>query len=108
VVRGGVGPVFRRGGHDRAALPRRADECYFWATPGGAELDLLVVRGQRRYGFEFKYTTAPSVTQSMHSAREDLHLDRLDVVHAGEAVFPMREGIRAVALRSLQHTLEPL
>lgn len=86
----------------------RADECYFWATHGGAELDLLVVRGQRRYGFEFKYTVAPSVTKSMHSAREDLHLERLDVVHAGEGVFPMREGIRAVALRSLQNALEPL
>lgn len=86
----------------------RADECYFWATHGGAELDLVVVRGQRRYGFEFKYTTAPSVTKSMRSAREDLHLDRLDVVHAGEDVFPLREGIRAVALRRVQDVLEPL
>ena len=33
----------------------------------GAELDLLVVRGRRRYGFEFKRTVAPRVTKSVGS-----------------------------------------
>ena len=86
----------------------RPEECYFWATHAGAELDLLVVRGQRRLGFEFKYTSAPSATRSMYSAAEDLHLDRLDVIHAGESAFPLRGGIRAVALKSLLDTVEPL
>jgi predicted AAA+ superfamily ATPase len=118
----GIETAFDLGGHPKVGaswegfaaaqvirqIGARADECYFWATHGGAELDLLVVRGQRRYGFEFKYTSAPSVTKSMHSAREDLHLARLDVVHAGEEVFPMREGIRAVALRRIQDALEPI
>ena len=89
-------------------LGARSDECYFWATHGGAELDLLVVRGQRRYGFEFKYTAAPAATRSMYTARQDLGLDRIDVVHAGDTTFPMRDGIRAVALRSLQEAVEPL
>jgi predicted AAA+ superfamily ATPase len=34
-------------------LGARREECYFWATHGGAELDLLVVRGKKRWGFEF-------------------------------------------------------
>ena len=38
------------------------DECYFWATHSGAELDLLIVRGRRRRGFEIKRTAAPRVT----------------------------------------------
>ena len=25
---------------------------YFWATHGGAEIDLLITRGGKRYGFE--------------------------------------------------------
>jgi predicted AAA+ superfamily ATPase len=29
-------------------LDVRPQECYFWATHAGAELDLLVVRGRRR------------------------------------------------------------
>ena len=33
-------------------------ECFFWGTQAGAELDLLIVHGKRRLGFEFKRTDA--------------------------------------------------
>lgn len=84
------------------------DECYFWATQAGAELDLLVVRGDRRLGFEFKRTTAPAVTKSMHIAKADLRLTSLDVVHAGDHTFPLRDGIRALALKRVLTDLNPL
>jgi predicted AAA+ superfamily ATPase len=83
-------------------------ECYFWATHGGAELDLLVVRGRRRWGFEFKRTSAPVVTKSMRTALEDLRLHRLDVVHGGPHTFSLAPRIRAVALSRLLDDLEPL
>ena len=53
-------------------LGARPEECFFWATHGGAELDLLIVRGQRRLGFECKRTVAPRLTRSMHTALADL------------------------------------
>jgi uncharacterized protein len=77
----------------------RADQCYFWATQAGAELDLLIVDGTSRRGFEFKRTTTPTLTPSMHIAVEDLKLDRLDVVHAGPGSFPLAPRIRAVSAR---------
>ncbi len=92
----------------QARLGARADECFFWATHAGAELDLLVVRGGRRLGFEFKRTDAPKPTRSMHTALEDLTLDRLEVVHAGEHTFPLSESIRALSLSRLLEDLEPL
>lgn len=49
-------------------LRAEPDECHFWATHTGAELDLLVVRGNTRRAFEIKRTSAPSVTPSMRSA----------------------------------------
>ena len=55
-------------------LLRAERDAYFWATHGGAELDLLVVRGGRRYGFEFKFTDAPGPTKSMRTAIADLQL----------------------------------
>jgi len=76
----------------------RHDECYFWATHTGAELDLLVVRGKVRLGFEFKRTDAPRVTRSMRVAMQDLGLRRLYVVHAGTEAFPMAERIDAIPL----------
>ncbi len=82
-------------------LEARPEECYFWGTHSGAELDLLVVRGRRRFGFEFKRTVAPKITRSMREAMKDLLLDHLDVIHAGDATFPMTDKIRAVALMDL-------
>lgn len=89
-------------------LDVRSEECFFWATHQGAELDLLVVRGARRIGFEFKRTTAPSVTRSMRTAQEDLHLSELYVVHAGTRSGNLAAGIRSVAFSRLLDDLEPL
>jgi len=91
-----------------ARLGARPEECFFWATHSGAELDLLVVRGRRRLGFEFKYSDAPQITRSMHLALADLKLDRLDMVHAGEHTFPLAERVRALALSRLTEDLAPL
>jgi predicted AAA+ superfamily ATPase len=88
-------------GQIRQRLGARRDECFFWATHGGAELDLLVVRGQKRLGFEIKRTDTPTITPSMKSALETLRLERIDVVHAGAATFPLSPRIRAVAARDL-------
>jgi predicted AAA+ superfamily ATPase len=76
----------------------RAQESYFWATHGGAELDLLLVRGRRKLGFEFKRTDTPRRTRSMHTAIADLELDHLYVIHAGERSFALDRGITAVPL----------
>lgn len=89
----------------RAQLGARREQCFFWATHAGAELDLLVVNGRHKRGFEFKRTTAPRVTPSMRSAMTDLGLSRLDVIHAGSATFPLQKGIRAVAAERLLEDL---
>jgi len=90
-----------------ACLGARIDECYFWATHSGAELDLLVVRGSRRVGIEVKRTTSPSFTRSMRAAKDSLRLDSMALVHAGDHTFPLDDGVDAVAfsdLREWAHT----
>jgi predicted AAA+ superfamily ATPase len=90
-----------------ARLSVRPDECYFWATHAGAELDLLVVRGRRRWGFEVKRSASPALTPSMRAASADLKLDRLFVVHAGERSFDLAKGVRAAAAGELLEELKP-
>lgn len=84
-----------------ARLGATAEQCFFWGLHSGAELDLLVVRGARRHGFEVKLTDSPKVTPSMRSAIESLGLQRLDVLYSGDAVFPLARGIRAVPVQQL-------
>lgn len=89
-------------------LGARPDQCFFWSTHAGAELDLLVVANGRRYGFEMKRTSAPGITPSMRSALADLRLDSLDVVHAGAETYPLSREIRALALGRVLSDLKPL
>lgn len=84
-----------------AATEARHDQRYFWATHAGAELDLLVVRGSERLGFEIKRTATPKITASLRSARETLHLDRTFVVHAGPNSFDLSADVEAVAAADL-------
>lgn len=89
-------------------LRLRSEECFFWATHAGAELDLLVVRGRKKIGFEVKLTSSPRVTPSMRSALSDLKLQRLYVIHSGEETFQLERNIEALALQRLLKDLKPL
>jgi predicted AAA+ superfamily ATPase len=83
-------------------------DTYFWGTYAGAEIDLVVMRGNRRLGFEVKRTSAPSLTPSMRIALEDLGLERIDVLHAGRDTFPLGDRIRAVSTYRIWTDIEPL
>ena len=73
-------------------------ECFFWGLHSGAELDLLVVRGSLRLGFEVKHTDSPQLTPSMRSALENLRLSHLYVVHAGKETFSLGPKLTALSL----------
>ena len=77
------------------------EECFFWATHGGAELDLLIVKGGKRFGFEIKLTSSPAVTPSMRSSLSALKMKNLTVVHAGEKTFPLTKKIQALAFKDI-------
>lgn len=73
-------------------------DAYFYGTQRGAELDLLLLRHGRRWGFEFKCTETPRTTKSMRIVIKDLELEHLWVVYPGEREFPLAEGITALPL----------
>lgn len=84
------------------------DECYFWATHAGAELDLLVVRGRKRVGFEIKFTSSPKITPSMKTAVKDLKLNQLYIIHAGDKSYQMAGKISAIASKNIVKELKPI
>ena len=104
---GPLSSATRRPGRPGRDSPCRSASGFSGRTGTGAttgrrirerELDLLVFQGGRRIGFEFKRTSAPRLTRSMHSALTDLTLDRLFVVFPGDSRFPLRERVEAVGL----------
>ena len=76
-------------------------DVYFWATHGGAELDLLVMRGGKRYGFECKLADAPGTTRSMRVAVHDLELEHLWVVYPGHEAYPLDDRISVLPVADI-------
>ncbi|RME93727.1 MAG: ATP-binding protein [Candidatus Hydrogenedentota bacterium] len=66
---------------------------FFWATHAGAELDLLLIKGRKRYGFEIKLSDAPTLTKSMQIAMNDLKLNQLTVLYPGNRAYPLSKKI---------------
>lgn len=71
-------------------------EPWFFATHGGAEVDLVLVNGARRTGFEMKLNQAPVPTKSMHIAMDDLGLDALYVVYPGTKSYALGDRMRVI------------
>ncbi len=76
-------------------------DAYFYKTHSGAELDLLIVKGNQRYGFEFKFEDAPSTTKSMHSVMADLQLEKLYVVYPGKKHYPLSDKIELISIEHI-------
>jgi len=81
---------------------------YFWSTYSGAELDLLVMIGSKRYGFEFKYSDAPGHTRSMSVAIQDLSLEHLWVVYPGNQEYPLDAQSSAIPASSISILAEKI
>jgi predicted AAA+ superfamily ATPase len=88
----------------KATMP---DEAYYWATHGGAELDLLLLKDGRRIGVECKRVDAPRLTPSMRLALEDLELDRLFVIYPGNLAYPIADKVTALPLVTIGN-VEPI
>lgn len=81
-------------------------DIYFWSTHSGAEIDLLVFKKGKRYGFEMKYTDAPKTTKSMRIALEDLGLDVLYIIYPGGKSFPLGRDIEALSIKDIDTVFE--
>jgi predicted AAA+ superfamily ATPase len=76
----------------------RPESSWFWATHGGAELDLLVLQNGLRIGVEIKRADAPRLSASMRQALADLDLDRLLVITPGERSYRLNERTQVLSL----------
>jgi len=83
-------------------------DAYFYATQSGAELDLLLLRGNRRIGVEIKFSDAPRSTRSMHVVREDLKLDQLIVIYPGVHSYALGEVANVMSLNAALEILSAL
>lgn len=88
-----VGASFEGFAIEQVLAALDAGQAHYWATHGGAEIDLLIERRGKRHGFECKLADAPGVTRSMRVALADLRLDHLWVLYPGAETYPLDDRI---------------
>ena len=73
----------------------------YYRTAAGSELDVVVEQGTRRWGFEVKFSSAPSVTKGFWQACQDLQLDRAAVVAPVSRAYPLKAGAEVIPVSDL-------
>ena len=87
-----------------AQLPSGASVS-FYRTAAGAELDAVVELGQKKVGFEIKFSAAPRVTKGFWQSLEDLGVDRAYVVAPVAQGWPLADNVDVLPLAQLPGAL---
>ena len=77
------------------------ENSYFWALHQGAEIDLLMIKGGRRIGYEFKFADLPLVTSSLRQAQLTLKLDEAHLVVPDGKSLKIEDTIYLSPLKTL-------
>lgn len=86
---------------EQVLATERYDEVFFWATHQGAEIDLILRRGDKLLGIECKRADSPRMTPSIRYALADLGLSQVVVIYPGKKRFSLNERVVAVPLSFL-------
>ncbi|MDJ0765403.1 MAG: ATP-binding protein [Myxococcota bacterium] len=73
----------------------------FYRTRAGAEIDLVLERGQHTIAIEIKASTAPRTSKGFRNALEDVAPDEAFIVAPIDDSFPIKGGITATGLNLL-------
>lgn len=71
---------------------------YYYRTANGAEVDLVLEKGQRRVAIECKASAAPTVTVGFRSALEDLDITEAWVIAPVRDRYPIGKGVEVASL----------
>jgi len=82
-------------------------QAYYYGTPGGAEIDLLLVfSGVEKWAIEIKRSSAPSIKKGFYIACDDVQPEKRFVVYAGTDEFSLGNNTTAISLIGLMQLLK--
>jgi uncharacterized protein len=78
----------------------------FYRTASGTEMDVVVEIGNRKIGFEAKFSSAPVVSKGFWLACDDLMLDAAYVVSPVEQGWPIKAGAQVISVLDIPRLLQ--
>ncbi|HED19087.1 MAG TPA: ATP-binding protein [Gammaproteobacteria bacterium] len=79
----------------------RKYDAYFYRTSGGHEIDLLLVKGNRKIAIEVKVSTTPVLEKGFWAAKKDMQPDACYLVAPVEQRYPLKAGVEVLSLGDL-------
>jgi len=76
---------------------------YFYRTAAGAELDMVLTKGDKIIGIEIKASTAPGLSKGFWNSLKDLSITEAYVIAPIEGSFPIHKN---VTVTSISHFLK--
>jgi predicted AAA+ superfamily ATPase len=77
----------------------------FYRTAAGAELDGVVEIGQKKIGFEIKFSVAPKVSKGFWQSLQDVRPDHTFIVAPVQQGWPFAEGVQVIGVGDIAQVL---
>ena len=90
--------------HIMAAAPT-GSEVNFYRTAAGAEIDVVITMGDKRLGFEAKFSSAPKSTHSFKQSGIDLGLQHNYLVAPVRQSYPIASNSSVIALNDIARVI---
>ena len=79
---------------------------YFYRTAAGAEIDLIIEKGNQRIAIEIKRSYSPSISKGFHIGCQDLKATQQYIAYPGEESFYIENGIKAIGIVDLMKQIQ--
>ncbi|MBC8342414.1 MAG: ATPase, partial [Bacteroidetes bacterium] len=68
-------------------------EPFYYRTSNGSEVDLVLTKASKKYVFEFKASSSPSVTLGFWNCLEDLKPDKSFIISPVKIAYPYKNDV---------------
>ncbi|MFK7899501.1 MAG: ATP-binding protein [Cyclobacteriaceae bacterium] len=72
-------------------------QAYYYRTSNGAEIDLLLVKGERKIAFEIKATSSPKLSRGFWSSLADLEISEAYVIATIQEKYPLKNNVWVIS-----------
>jgi hypothetical protein len=83
---------------ENVAAAHRQWRPYFYRSASGAEIDLVLEKGQKRLAVEAKASSSPEVKRSFFNALEDAKIDAAWIAAPVDEPYPHKQGVTVAPL----------
>lgn len=81
---------------------------WFYRTSAGAEIDLVIEQGNKKFAIEIKRSLTPNLSKGFHLGCEDIGATKRFIVYSGKEQFPVTKEVTAISLLDMMNELREL